>query len=168
MRHYIAIAALLTSCASVPARQPSPSNRVPGCYISCPSGFLSHPQHECRDHRAWLTDISITGGEDVPGDPSESRWFTGLTSFGADYVVRERLKLAGVKDDGSAAWARKYGEVLTAVQQEMGDEARAAYPKVDVLLMTCDSYKQIRCMAKVDYPCAAMPGEPDPLRPDRH
>jgi len=93
----------------------------------------------------------------VPGNPEESRWFTGLTSFGADYTVRQRLKAESLKD-GTAEWAKRYGEVLKDVQREFGREAKQAYNKQDIVLMTCRAYRDLMC-GGVDKKCGEHPGE---------
>ncbi len=108
-----------------------------------------------------MENINITGGEDVYGDPERSRWFTGVPSRLADFTVLERLVAERV-EEGTASWAKRYREIFEQVKREIAQEALAAYPKMDVVLMSCEAYKQQRCMAKTSMPCAAMPGETDP------
>ena len=151
---------IASGCATAGSEppHPTPDHPIQGCYISCASGrsFGARFQHLCQSDR-FLLDIPITGEDNVPDDPSESRWFTGLTSTGADYTVRKRLKAESLKD-GTVEWARRYQIVLKDVKREMGDEARAAYNKQDVVLMTCRRYIDQVC-GGVDKKCGTHPGE---------
>ena len=157
----VIIGGCFVSCVTT-TPHPKPDRPIAGCYLTCPDGWFMRPQHRCRGSM-WMQDIQITGEDDVPGDPAESRWFTGLTSFGADYMVNERLKAAGITR-ADPRWREKYSELLAQVTRELGREAKAAYPKLDVVLMSCDALKAMRCMASGQ--CAHHPGEPDPLHPD--
>jgi hypothetical protein len=170
---------LASSCASVPAPHPTPERPIMACVISCPEGFTMRQQHLCRSARRWLLDVRLTGEDDRPGDPSESRWFTGLTSYGADYITRERLRLmeglippcpespagqlAGKKCSEPAIWAERYSATMKEVQHEMGDEAKAAYNKQDVLLESCDSFKRRTFLTMSADQRGVHPGETDPV-----
>lgn len=166
------LALLLTSCATVRDREahphPTVTNPIAACHISCPDGWLNERMHACRGDRQWTEDIQLTGGEDEDGDPSAARWFTGSTSILADSEVQRRLAAAHV-GPLDKAWPRMYGEFLSAIRKDLGDAAFASYPKDEVVLMRCEQYRRERCssLADAERPCAAHPGEPDPLHPDR-
>lgn len=166
-----AVLVALLRCAAVPLPRPTPDHPIAACYISCKEGYFNRGQHSCRGDRRRMLNINITSEDDVPGDPQESRWFTGLPSYGADYIVRERLltldglippcregQLAGRACSAPLVWGQRYAVRMKEVQNELGDEARAAYNKQDVELMTCESYIARIC-GGIDAKCSMHPGE---------
>lgn len=182
MRRLLLLFALLSGCASIRDAQthphPTPDHQIVACVIQCPEGWDSKPMKKCRGNsRQWTVDVHLTGEDDVPGDPEQSRWLTGLTSFGADFVTRERLRARGIAEFDrvdetkrpNLEWSRAYVAELKHVRREMGNESFAAYLKSDVVLTSCESYRQQRCFSKAatNSPCGAHPGEPDPLRPNK-
>ncbi len=149
----------MMACSSIPTDiHPTLNHPIKGCLITCANGrhFGYRDQHLCQGDRHFL-EIDITGEDNVPEDPSESRWYTGLTSTGADYEVKRRLKDEGLKT-GTVEWGRRYSVVLKDVQREMGNEARAAYKKQDVVLMPCKAYIAMYC-DQPDKKCGTHPGE---------
>jgi hypothetical protein len=158
-----ALAAFFVRCASVPPPHPTVAHAISGCYISCSAGYKIRQQHSCRSDSRFMQDITITGEDDVPGDPSESRWFTGATSFGAAHEVEALLEVVGVtkKSTPMAEYSRRYAEELKRVQAELGERSRAAYNKQDVVLKSCQAYRDQVCaeLALTGHPCGQFPGE---------
>jgi hypothetical protein len=70
------VAGILFSCAeSVP--HPTKTSTMPGCYVACPQGYtVFRHQHLCRGGIRQFQDVTITGEDNVPGSPSDDRWYT--------------------------------------------------------------------------------------------
>lgn len=166
-----ALCGVFCSCASVvtTTQHPTIDHPLIGCYIGCPAGysiFGSFRQEllNCRNGSRWLEDLRITGEDDNPNDPSESRWFTGYLNTAAEGLILRRLADRGVTRL-SKEWAAEYGAEEKRLRAEFGDSVRAAYLKIHVALESCDAFKRAHCLAIGT--CAAHEGEPDPLHPNQ-
>jgi len=166
-RSFLAVlCAVLWACASTDVvRHPTLEHPLHGCYIGCPFGYslfgsFRQQQLNCNGTTRYLTDVTITGEDDAPGSPDESRWFTGYLNAAAEGMILKRLAARGV-NKASAEWAHEYGLEEQRMRSEYGDSVRAAYPKKHVALQSCDTFRRSQCMASGN--CAALPGEPDPV-----
>lgn len=149
---------LVLACCATSERHPTQGQPITACVISCASGHWgSRIQHICVG-RTRFQDINITGEDNDPQSPSGDLWLTGLTSYGADFVVQERLTKEGTTK-GDPKWLQRYSAILKDVQREMGDDARASYLKGDTVLMSCQSYIASKCGASDN--CGIHPGEED-------
>ena len=156
-------AAFSFACASSPLRHPTPDHRIAGCFLSCPSGrWFSRANHICSGSMYFL-DLTISGEEDVAGDPSESRWFTGSDPIWVEHEAIKRLAAKGITPADAAIWSTSYGEERDALRRQYGDDAtRAAYNKQDVVLHTCATFIQMRSSGRSAEQRGVHPGEPDP------
>lgn len=156
-----ALLLLMTACATAPPK-PSVSHPIRACVISCKHGWLSRRQHLCRGGEGtYFTDITITGEDPVDGNPSESRWLTGVSSFGVQLEAQQRLKKDGVAET-DPGYASKYAALIKQLADEWGDEGRAAYNQQDVVLMPCTQYMEQRRAAREPDKRGQHPGE-DPF-----
>jgi hypothetical protein len=155
-----AIAAIFVSCASSPEPHPTPEHKVVGCYVACPAGYALRRQHICRSDRTQFKDILISGEENDPNNPQESRWLTGAPTLAVERLVSDRLTAAGARPT-DANWSKKFADLFDEIRADVGNDAVESYAKVDVVLQTCSAVIQMRCGAG-SRDCAAHPGEPSP------
>ena len=120
--------------------------------------------HQCRSDRRDGLDIIITGEENDPGNPGDSRWLTGYINAAAEGLIVKRLASRGITQ-ASKQWGAQFSAELSRLRSEFGNSVRATYLKIDVVLQTCSTYFATQCMGNTEHPCAAHPGEPDPLHP---
>jgi hypothetical protein len=156
------VAAFCFSCASVPDPHPTPQHKVVACVVLCPAGYALRPQHICRSDRTQFKDILISGEENDPNNPQESRWLTGAPTLAVERLVIDRLAAAGARPT-DADWSKKFSDVFDEIRADVGNDAFETYAKIDVVLQTCSAVIQMRCGAG-SRDCAAHPGEPDPRR----
>lgn len=126
-------------CVSVEVPHPTPEHKIAGCYVACPFGYSSRRQHLCRSDRRQFKSILITGEETNPGDPSDDRWITGVTSIGVERIVLDRMKAEGITPTDSR-WSPRYAEIFDEIRAEVGNDAVESFNKQDVELCPCEAY----------------------------